>query len=158
MVKVSSPAKKAGLVAETTPHATQVPSSRAEINSVSIDVPLDQKVVSVFDRNVKKWEVDKGNDFQTIKIDLFEPTLGKQLPAIELEKFIEQAKDSSITVPQIEANDVSRNSGIVLVNLSSGLRAESLNRSRSYEPVKIPMNTAISKKLTSPFWSQSASH
>ena len=54
MVKVSSPAKKAGLVAETTPHATQVPSSRAEINSVSIDVPLDQKVVSVFDRNVKK--------------------------------------------------------------------------------------------------------
>ena len=26
MVKVSSPAKKAGLVAETTPHATQVPS------------------------------------------------------------------------------------------------------------------------------------
>ena len=101
MVKVSSPAKKAGLVAETTPHATQVPSSRAEINSVSIDVPLDQKVVSVFDRNVKKWEVDKGNDFQTIKIDLFEPTLGKQLLAIELEKFIEQAEDSSITVPQI---------------------------------------------------------
>ena len=98
--------------------------SRAEINSVSLDVPLDQKVVSVFDRNVKKWEVDKGDDFQTIKIDLFEPTLGQQLLAIELEKFIEQADDTSITVPQIKANEVSRNSGILLVNLSSGLRAE----------------------------------
>ena len=73
--------------------------SRAEINSVSLDVPLDQKVVSVFDRNVKKWKVDKGDDFQTVKIDLFEPTLGKQLLAIELEKFIEQADDTSITVP-----------------------------------------------------------
>ena len=98
--------------------------SRAEINSVSLDVPLDQKVVSVFDRNVKKWQVDKADDFQTIKIELFEPTIGKQLLAIELEKFIEQADDTSITVPQVKANDVSRNSGIVLVNLSSGLRAE----------------------------------
>ena len=98
--------------------------SRAEINSVSLDVPLDQKVVSVFDRNVKKWEVDKGDDFQTIKVDLFEPTLGKQVLAIELEKFIDQADDTNIAVPEIKANDVSRNSGIVLVNLSSGLRAE----------------------------------
>ena len=98
--------------------------SRAEINSISLDVPSDQKVVSVFDRNVKKWEVDKGDDSQTIKIDLFEPTLGRQLLAVEFEKFIDEIDDTSITVPQIKANDVSRNSGIVLVNLSSGLRAE----------------------------------
>ena len=52
--------------------------SRAEIQTVSIDVPADQKVVSVFDRNVKKWEVEQGGDSQTIKVDLFEPTLGRQ--------------------------------------------------------------------------------
>ena len=98
--------------------------SRAEISTVSLDVPSDQKVVSVFDRNVKKWEVEKGDDSQTIKIDLFEPTLGRQLLAVELEKFIDEIDDTNITVPQIKANDVSRNSGIVLVNLSSGLRAE----------------------------------
>ena len=98
--------------------------SRSEITSVALDVPADQKVVSVFDRNVKKWEVEKGDDSQTIKIDLFEPTLGRQLLAVELEKFIDEIDDTSITVPQIKANDVSRNSGIVLVNLSSGLRAE----------------------------------
>ena len=98
--------------------------SRAEISTVSLDVPADQKVVSVFDRNVKKWEVEKGEDSQTIKIDLFEPTLGRQTLAVELEKFIDEIDDTSITVPQIKANDVSRNSGIVLVNLSSGLRAE----------------------------------
>ena len=98
--------------------------SRAEISTVSLDVPADQKVVSVFDRNVKKWEVEKGDDSQTIKIDLFEPTLGRQLLAVELEKFIDEVDETSITVPQVKANDVSRNSGIVLVNLSSGLRAE----------------------------------
>ena len=98
--------------------------SRAEISTVSLDVPFDQKVVSVFDRNVKKWEVEKGDDSQTIKVDLFEPTLGRQVLAVELEKFIDEIDDTSIKVAQIKANDVSRNSGIVLVNLSSGLRAE----------------------------------
>ncbi len=98
--------------------------SRAEISTVSLDVPSDQKIVSVFDRNVKKWEVEKGTDSQTIKIDLFEPTLGRQSVAVELEKFIDEIDDASITVPQVKANAVSRNSGIVLVNLSPGLRAE----------------------------------
>jgi len=98
--------------------------SRAEISSVSLDVPVGQKVVSVFDRNVKKWEVEKGTDSQTIKIDLFEPALGQQRLAVELEKFIDEIDDTSITVPQIKANEVSRNSGIVLVGLSSELRAE----------------------------------
>ena len=102
--------------------------SRAEISSVSLDVPAGQKVVSVFDRNVKKWEVEKGNDSQTIKIDLFEPALGRQMLAVELEKFIDEIDDTSITVPQIKANDVSRNSGIVLVGLSSELRAEPVKK------------------------------
>jgi hypothetical protein len=98
--------------------------SRAEINTVSIDVPADQKVVSVFDRNVKKWEVEQGGDSQTIKIDLFEPTLGRQVLAVELEKFIDEIDDTTINMPQIRVDDVSRNSGVVLVNLSAGLRAE----------------------------------
>ncbi len=98
--------------------------SRAEIRSVSLSVPSDQKVVSVFDRNVKKWEVEKAEEAQTIRIELFEPTLGQQLLAVELEKFIDEIEDTTINVPQIKANDVSRNSGIFLVNLSSGLRAE----------------------------------
>ena len=98
--------------------------SRAEISSVSVDVPLDQKVVSVFDRNVKKWEVEKGENSQSIKIDLFEPTLGRQNLAVELERFIEEIDDITISVPQVKANKVSRNSGVVLVSLSAGLRAE----------------------------------
>lgn len=98
--------------------------SRAEISSVSLSVPSDQKVVSVFDRNVKKWEVKKADDSQTVIIELFEPTLGRQLLAVELEKFIDEFDDIVITVPQLKANDVSRNSGVLLVNLSTGLRAE----------------------------------
>ena len=98
--------------------------SRAEISTVALDVPADQKVVSVFDRNVKKWEVEKGDDSQTINIELFEPALGRQTLAVELEKFIDQIDDTNITIAQVKANDISRNSGSVLVNLSSGLRAE----------------------------------
>ena len=63
-------------------------------------------------------------ELQTIEIELFEPTSGKQRLAVELEKFIDEINDAAITVPQIKANKVSRNSGVVLVNLSSGLRAE----------------------------------
>ena len=34
--------------------------SRAEISKISLSIPGDQKVVSIFDRNVKKWSVVKG--------------------------------------------------------------------------------------------------
>ena len=44
--------------------------------------------------------------------------------AVELEKFIDQIDDTTINIPQIRVDDVSRNSGVVLVNLSPGLRAE----------------------------------
>ena len=98
--------------------------SRAEIDSVSLEVPSNQKVVGVFDRNVKKWEVKKGDETQIINVELFEPTLGRQSLSVELEKFIDVIDDTTITVPQIKANDVSRNSGVVVVNMSSGLRAE----------------------------------
>lgn len=98
--------------------------SRAEISSVSLNVPNDQKVVSVFDRNVKKWEVKPGDQAQTIMIELFEPTLGRQALSVELEKFIDEIEENSISVPQVMVNDVSRNSGVVLVNLAPGLRAE----------------------------------
>lgn len=116
--------------------------SRAEISSVSLEVPLDQKVVSVFDRNVKKWEVEQGDDAQTIKIDLFEPTLGRQIVSVELEKFIDEIDDTTMTVPQIKANDVSRNSGVVLVNLSSGLRAEPEKKTglRQMDVAELPAN------------------
>ncbi len=102
--------------------------SRAEIDKVSLSVPAEQKVVSVFDRNVKKWEVVEGEEFQTVNIELFEPTLGKQSLALELERFIDEIADSSLVVPQIKANDVSRNSGVVVVSLAAGLRAEPVTK------------------------------
>ena len=98
--------------------------SRAEISSVAVTVPADQKVVSVFDRNVKKWDVEAAGDQQTINIELFEPVVGRQMLAVELEKFIDEIDDVSISAPQIEVQEVSRNSGIVVVSLAAGLRAE----------------------------------
>ena len=102
--------------------------SRAEISSVSFDLPPDQKVVNVFDRNVKKWNVEKTDTGQTVTVNLFEPTIGRQTLAIEMEKFIEEIEDREISVPQINVNDVSRNSGIVVVSVSGDLRAEPTER------------------------------
>jgi hypothetical protein len=98
--------------------------SRAKISSVSFEVPADQKVVNVFDRNVKKWDVENTDAGQTVTVELFEPALGRQSLAIELEQFIEAIEDREISVPQIKAKNVSRNSGIVVVNMSGDLRAE----------------------------------
>ncbi len=103
--------------------------SRAEIDSVSVTVPADQKVVSVFDRNVKKWKVEQNETEQVVNIELFEPSRGRQSFSLELEKFVDEIDEATISVPQIKVNDVSRNSGMVLVNLSAGLRAEPENKS-----------------------------
>ena len=102
--------------------------SRAEISSVSFDLPPDQKVVNVFDRNVKKWDVEKTDSGQTVTVNLFEPAIGRQTLAIELEKFVDEIEDREISVPQIKVKDVSRNSGIVVVSVSGDLRAEPTQR------------------------------
>ena len=86
--------------------------SRAEIDRVAISVPLGQKVVSIFDRNVKKWDVEQQDDRQRINIELFEPVIGRQSLSVELEKFVDELDDVSISVPQIKVEEVSRNSGI----------------------------------------------
>ena len=103
--------------------------SRAEIRSLSLSVPADQKVVNVFDRNVKKWDVkpvDAANPSgpQTILVELFEPTLGRQQLAIELESFVEDSDGSVFSAPPIAVNDISRNSGVVVVRLATDLRGE----------------------------------
>lgn len=98
--------------------------SRSEIRTLSIDVPADQKVVSIFDRNIKKWNVEKLTDVQRIEIDLFEPAIGKQAVVVELETFIEDINQATVTAPQISVVDSSRSSGILLVQVGEGLRIE----------------------------------
>jgi hypothetical protein len=117
--------------------------SRAELTRLDVEVPADQKVVNVFDANVREWSVAPAGQTQKISAQLFEPAKQTQNLVVELEKFggdasvaqpppagaeaqpkaaMPQAVD--IAVPVVRALGVGRQQGVVVVQVASGLRAE----------------------------------
>lgn len=98
--------------------------SRAELSQLLIEVPADQKVVNVFDANVRQWAVETKDDRQTITAQLFEPAKGSQRVMVELEKFIEDKAQTSLTAPVVKAVGVGRQQGVVVVGVAEGLRVE----------------------------------
>lgn len=102
--------------------------SRAELTELSVEVPGDQKVVNVFDPNVRKWDVSKDGDNQVISVELFEPASAKQTLMIELEKYTEGDTNKDITAARIRAIDVGRQQGMIVVNVDPSLRAEAKTR------------------------------
>lgn len=104
--------------------------SRSEIDTLEVAVPADQKVVSVFDANVRQWTVEAGGEeggSQVIRVQLFEPAKESQRLVIELEQLVDQTE--SVTLPVIEARNVVRQQGVVVVRVEQGLRAEPSARS-----------------------------
>lgn len=102
--------------------------SRAAIGQLSIRIPADQKVINVFDRNVKKWEVSEEGEFQILNVELFEPSRNSQTIMIELEKFIEVGDGIEISAPLVEALNVGRQQGILVTRLEGGLQGEATRR------------------------------
>ena len=102
--------------------------SRAELSQLTIDVPADQKVVNVLDANVRQWSVatadDEGTKTQTITVQLFEPAKNSQTVVVELEKFTGENSQETFEAPLVEARDVGRQQGTVVVSVGAGLRAE----------------------------------
>ena len=102
--------------------------SRAELKQISFEVPAEFKVVNVFDPNVQKWSVEPlaaGATVQTVTAELFEPAKDKQTVVVELEKIADQKRVESLKVPVVRALNVDRQQGFVVVQIGSGLRAES---------------------------------
>ncbi len=102
--------------------------SRAELTELSLEVPEDQKVVNVFDPNVRKWLVSQEGDVQRILVELFEPARTTQNLLLELEQFATGESKKVITVPRIRVADVGRQQGTLVVNIDPALRAESTVR------------------------------
>ncbi len=99
--------------------------SRAELASLQVEVPANQKVAGVFDPNVREWSVVAAGGVQKITVQLFEPAKKTQNLTLELEKFsAEQA--AQVKVPVIKALGVGRQQGVVVVTVASGLRAEAV--------------------------------
>ena len=119
--------------------------TRAEVSQLAIEVPADQKVVNVFDPNVRQWEVKAGEGgVQTIEVQLFQPTRGTQNISVELEKFSAEMQQQELSVPMVKALNVGRQQGVLVVQLSSGLRAEPTARTglMQLDAGELPQNLA----------------
>ena len=103
--------------------------SRAELAHLTIDVPADQKVVNIFDANVRSWSVASVAGGQRITAELFEPAKTLQAVVVELEKFAAEKAKQTVDVPMVKAGDVGRQQGFVVVQVTDSLRAEALKTS-----------------------------
>ena len=100
--------------------------SRAELGRLELEVPADQKVVNVFDPNVREWSVAAAGETQKITVQLFEPAKKAQNLAVDLEKFA--ADQGAVKVPLLRALGVGRQQGFLVVRVAQGLRAEAADR------------------------------
>ncbi len=104
--------------------------SRAELSQLVVEVPVDQRIVDVFNANVRQWSVEQDTDVQRITIQLFEPADTKQEVTIELEQFTVQGARQEVKIPVIKAANSSRQRGIVVVHVAKELRAEAISKTR----------------------------
>ena len=135
--------------------------SRAEIDTIEIQVPSDHNVVNVFDPNLQKWEKTLDGDVQTLTLTLFQPTRGTQPVALEMEKFAggkamsRPMMQTEIVSPVIRATRagkggnllaVGRQQGIVVVKIGNNLRGETVSRTglTQIDPSDLPAELARS--------------
>ncbi len=116
--------------------------NRGEMTELKIELPRDQKVVNVFDPNVRKWQVSDEGNLQEIHVQLFEPAKTTQGLTIELEQFVQGDSLKNILVPPIRALDVARQQGLVLINADPGLRCETTSRTGllQVDAAEVPAN------------------
>jgi len=101
--------------------------SRAELSSLRIEVPADQRVVNVADANVRQWTVEEpAADAKTkeITVQLFEPAKGSQQVFVDLEQFAADAEKRLVHVPVVKAVGVGHQQGELVIHVDEGLRAE----------------------------------
>ncbi len=115
-----------GLVRTQAKLAYQI--ERAELAELVIEVPSDQKVVNVFDANVRQWEVEVQGDVQKVHVQLFEPIRGAQPLVIELEQYTAESDRREVTIPVVRAIAAARQHGTVAVHAVEGLRVEIVRR------------------------------
>ena len=114
--------------------------SRSELRQLAIEVPADQKVVNVFDANVRQWTVepvleqagkdapgkDQSAKVQRITAQLFDAAKQTQNVVVELEKYSDEKQSGKLLVPVVKAAGpgVGRQQGVVVARVAEGLRAE----------------------------------
>jgi hypothetical protein len=105
---------------------------RSELTTLAVAVPADQKVINVFDPNVRRWSLEpnaeKRDSSQRLVIELFEPAKKKQDLVIELESPLASQDNLETSVQPLVSLDASRQHGTVAILVGQGFRAEPLER------------------------------
>ncbi|MDA0660486.1 MAG: hypothetical protein O3C60_16885 [Planctomycetota bacterium] len=96
---------------------------RSEFDHLTFTIPAEFKIVTVQDANVRQWTVAPAGNRQLIDVQLFQPVRTRQTLEVELKYFQNTTEVAeSYKIPDVIANDVNQQSGIVLVELSDDLR------------------------------------
>jgi hypothetical protein len=103
--------------------------SRAELTQLVIQTPADHKVLNALDANVREWTVEQADGLNRVVVQLYEPARATQQMVIELEKFNEDMLQDEVTIPIVQAVDVGRQQGVLVVRVAPSLRAEAATRS-----------------------------
>jgi hypothetical protein len=108
--------------------------SRAELSTLLLDLPADDRVVNAFDANVRRWSVQtipaQGDvaAHQQLRVELFEPARTKQELVVELERFASGDDQRSVAVPTVKAVGAARQQGVIAVRAAASLQAETARR------------------------------
>ena len=121
---------------------------RSELTQLSIELPPDQKVINVFDPNVRKWSVEPANAEQKtapkLVVELFEAAKRSQSLAVEMETNLETKSGAVFPITSFNCLDSSRQQGVVAVKVGQGLRAEPTDRKglMQLDPAELPQPMA----------------
>lgn len=121
---------------------------RSELSQLSIALPPDQKVINVFDPNVRKWSIEAGTAEQNIApklvVELFEPARQSQSLAVELESALDSKAEDGRSILHFDCLDANRQHGLVAVRIGQGLRAEPTDRKglMQLDPAELPQPLA----------------
>ncbi len=117
---------------------------RAELTQLSITLPPEQKVINVFDPNVRKWSVEAADKEQKIApklvIELFEPARQSQNLVVELESALDAKALAVRSMVSFDCLDANRQQGVLAVRVGQGLRAEPTDRKglMQLDPAELP--------------------
>ena len=121
---------------------------RSELLQLSISLPSKQKVINVFDPNVRKWSIEALNSeqktAQKLVIELFEPARQSQNLTVELESTLDSKAEIVRSIQPFDCLDANRQQGVVAIKVGQGLRAEPTDRKglMQLDPVELPQPLA----------------
>ncbi len=101
---------------------------RSPVETFAVQVPEGQEILSVQGENIREWGVEKSGQQQVLQVALH----SEARESYRLKILLEQAIGSlptELSLPQIEASDVVRQRGSLLVTYSSELELETLRHS-----------------------------